>query len=307
MTNEPIGIVEKKPEKREDHHLISPTAKLVAHLRAETDIPYSKEIDQLCEAGKTTEELFGKREALSWMSAMLELRYKSLSELLKREMAEKGIKQVLELACGVQPRGLLESSNPDITYIETDLPDMAMEKKSLVQDLEPGALERENYSIAELNVLDLKQFNQVVSKFDSGSVAIINEGLLPYLSIDEKHTLAENIHNILSEKGGVWITPDISNSARMRVMISAFPGAEEAVGRLNSAVGRNIRENSIGDKETTLKFYRDLGFKITEYTQREFVPHIGSLDLVVDDEARATAESVLSESGIWVLEVEAKQ
>lgn len=82
-----------QPKKeREDHHLISPTAKLVAHLRAGTDIPYSKEIDEICEAGKTTEELFGKKEVLGWMSAMLELRYKSLSELLKREMTERGIK-----------------------------------------------------------------------------------------------------------------------------------------------------------------------------------------------------------------------
>ena len=69
-------------EQRKDHHLISPTAKLVAHLRAESDIPFSVQIDQLTEAGKTTKELFGDDESLGWMASMLEMRYKSLSMLL---------------------------------------------------------------------------------------------------------------------------------------------------------------------------------------------------------------------------------
>ena len=288
---------------RQDHHLISPTAKLVAHLRAETDIPYSKQIDELCEAGKTTEELFGKREALVWMSAMLESRYKSLSTLLKREMLEKGINNVLELACGIQPRGLLESADPAVTYIETDLPEMASEKNVLVNELEPKALERKNYSILPLNILDGEQLNQVVSKFGEGKIAIINEGLLPYLSREEKIIAAENIHKVLSERGGVWITPDVSNRERMRKMIEMFPGAGEAMQKISTSTGRNMKENSVGDLEDTRKFYRDLGFNITEYIQGTFVPKIMSLDSITDPEVRDAVMAVLAESNLWVFEV----
>ncbi len=43
------------------HNLISPTAKLVVHLRAGSDIPYSKAIDEFFEAEKVVEENFWKR------------------------------------------------------------------------------------------------------------------------------------------------------------------------------------------------------------------------------------------------------
>jgi O-methyltransferase involved in polyketide biosynthesis len=289
--------------KRQDHHLISPTAKLVAHLRAETDIPYSKQIDELCEAGKTTEGLFGKREALVWMSAMLESRYKSLSALLKREMKEKGITQVLELACGIQPRGLLESSDPAVTYIETDLPEMAKEKIALVNELEPTALERQNYSILPLNILDKEQLDQVAAKFGQGKIAIINEGLLPYLSKEEKAIAAGNIHSVLKERGGVWITPDVSNRERMRKLIEMFPGAGEATQKISMATGRNMKENGIGDLEATRKFYSDLGFNTTEYIQGNFVSKLVSMDSINDPKIRSELEAVMAESNLWVFEV----
>lgn len=291
------------PEKREDHHLISPTAKLVAHLRADTDIPYSKEIDRICDAGPVTEALFGKRESLAWMSAMLELRYKSLSGLLSREMSEKGIKQVLELACGIQPRGLITSVDPSLTYIETDLSDMADEKKRLVTELDPEALNRANYKIESLNVLDEEGVLKIVSELGEGPVAIIHEGLLPYLSVEEKRIAAENIYKVLKEKGGVWITPDISNSGRMRQVIELFPDSADAVEKISTATGRQLRNNNIGDKEATLNFYRDIGFEITEYSQKDFVPNIGSLNDIQDEGVRSSVESLLGESNIWVLEV----
>lgn len=291
------------PQTREDHHLISSTAKLVAHLRAGTDIPYSKEIDKICGAEATTEALFGKRESLVWMSAMLELRYKSLSELLSREMSKKGIKQVLELACGIQPRGLIFSSNPDVTYIETDLVDMANEKKRLVAGLDPEALNRANYKIEPLNVLDEESVLRTISEFDDGSIAILHEGLLPYLSVDEKHIAATHIHTALKEKGGVWITPDISNSNRMRQIIGLFPDSLEAIEKISTATGRQLRDNNIGDRETTLQFYRDIGFNITEYSQKEFVPNIGSMKDIGDESLRMSVNSILDESNIWVLEV----
>ncbi len=290
-------------EKREDHDLISPTAKLVAHLRADTDIPYSKEIDEICEAGKTTEELFGKKETLGWMSAMLELRYKSLSRLLEKEMAERGITQVLELACGIQPRGLIATSSPEITYVESDLPEMAQEKRNLVSELDPKALERDNYRIESLNILDQSDVERVIIAFDSGPIAIINEGLLPYLSVEEKGIVTSNIHRVLTTKGGVWITPDISNSSRMREIIQLFPGSEEAVKQISHVTGRDLRSNNIGDKETTLKFYSDAGFNISEYTQKSFVPNLNSLDAINDPSIRESVDSALDESNIWVLEV----
>lgn len=294
-------------EGREDHHLISPTAKLVAHLRAKTDIPYSAQIDELCEAGKTTEELFGDDETLSWLAAMLELRYKSLTELLHREMKEKGIKQVLELACGVLPRGLIESEDPSVQYVETDLADMADEKLELVRKIEPKALERPNYSVHSLNVLDTEQLAEIMPIFGDGKIAIINEGLLPYLSHEEKAEVAKSVHAILKEKGGVWITPDLSSSNRMKKIITSFPGVEKVIEKLARAVGRDIRANSFGNKEISIEFYRSLGFKVSEFAQGELVENLVLMDNLKDQEKKGLIQAFLDDSLVWVLEVDEEQ
>lgn len=208
----------------------------------------------------------------------------------------------MELACGIQPRGLIATSDPEVTYLETDLPEMISEKRASVGDLDPKALQRANYHIEPLNILDEEGVAAVLSKFNEGPVAIINEGLLPYLSIEEKRLAASNIHRVLTEKGGVWITPDISNSGRMKKIIELFPGAKEAVEKISSATGRNLKDNNIGDKEATLKFYSDAGFNITEFSQKSLVPDLVSLRDIDDATVRESVDSVLDESNIWVLE-----
>jgi O-methyltransferase involved in polyketide biosynthesis len=289
---------------RGDHHLVSPTAKLVAHLRAGTDIPYSADIDRICEAGKTTEELFGTRESLIWMSALLELRYKSLSELLKREMSKRNIRQVLELACGIQPRGLIMSEDPNIVYVETDLPDMAEEKRRLIPQLSPDALKRSNYHIEPLNVLNGQDIDRVIPLLGNEAVAVINEGLLPYLSPEEKRIAAQNILAIIERNGGVWITPDISNSGRLRSMVNLFPGVAEVLSKISKATARNLASHQVGvDKESAIQFYTELGFRVTEYKQKELVPEIHSLAEINDEDVRNKVDSILlNDSNIWVLE-----
>jgi len=195
------------------------------------------------------------------------------------------------------------SADKGVTYIETDLDEMANEKKSLVAELDKEALNRENYRIVSLNILDQEKVSEVVGLFKDGPVAIIHEGLLPYLSPEEKAVAAKNIHAILSRKGGVWITPDLSNSGRMRKIIELFPGAAEAVAKISTATNRDMKGNSIGDKEAVLQFYAHAGFNMTEYPQRQFVPILKSLDLIPEQELRESVDDAISVSGIWVLEV----
>jgi O-methyltransferase involved in polyketide biosynthesis len=289
-------------ERREDHHLISPTALLVAHLRAETDIPYSEAIDEFCGAKATTEELFGPKESLGWMSALLELRYKSLTGLLHSEMESRGIKQVLELASGVQPRGILESVNPEVKYLETDLPDMAEGKKSLVEAIDPDALQRENYSIQSLNVLDAHQFSEVASSLNGEPVAVINEGLLPYLSVAEKEVAVRNIYDLLKTNGGVWITPDIFSTASLLGAMNMYPDAIDVIRKLNDVVGRNVRANAFRSLEEAIQFFNNLGFKVTEHNQFDLVGPLSSLEQA-DEDKREVLEDALKGSKIWTLEV----
>ncbi|MGN6163438.1 MAG: hypothetical protein ACTHOF_02765, partial [Flavisolibacter sp.] len=63
--------------------------------------------------------------------------------------------------------------------------------------------------ILPLNALDEQAFVEVVNRFAQGQIAIVNEGLLVYLNREEKLKLCSNIHKVLEQRGGYWITADI--------------------------------------------------------------------------------------------------
>lgn len=285
----------------QSHDLISPTAKLTAYLRAKTDIPFSKEIDELCNCKKVVEEMFGTKNT-EWKAPKIELRYKSLSKVLEMEMESKGILQVLELAAGILPRGVIVSSNPNINYIETDLSGILEEKKKLIGELNPDFLERKNYKLLPLNVIDQKEFIGILGYLPKGKVVVINEGLLAYLSVSEKEMVAKNIHAVLKECGGVWITPDLSNSDGMKKIVEIFPEAKEVNEQLARVVNRDMKANSIGSKQEALDFYGNIGFSITEIKDRDLGINITSLENISDVILRNTLREALEDSSVWVLE-----
>lgn len=289
------------------HSSISPTAKLTAYMRAETNIAYSQEIARICDAQKVSEDLFGlSGDDREWHPSLFELRYKSLSACLKKEMNERGISQVLELGAGVLPRGMVMSKNSEITYVETDLHDIIEEKRNIIKEIDLSILARDNYFLRELNVVSQDDFTAVKKVFAGGKLAVINEGLLTYLSPDEKATVVKNIHALLNELGGVWITPDLSNSDRMKKIIEIYPGAAGFMNKnLGRVVGRNLRNNSVSKgsgKAAAVKFYEDLGFSSTEYKAMGFVDSLDALDKIEDLSKRKKLFAALNTSCVWVLE-----
>lgn len=89
---------------RNDHNRISPTAKITAYWRSLSGIPYSKEIAEAVGAKETARETIGDTIVMmgNISPAMFEARYKSIN----RGLAKCGITNVMELACGLSPRGL---------------------------------------------------------------------------------------------------------------------------------------------------------------------------------------------------------
>lgn len=285
----------------QQYELISLTAKLTAYLRGQTDIPFSKEIDQFCHCEEVVKKIFGTKNT-QWKAPKIELRYKSLSKILDIEMKLRGISQILELAAGILPRGMIVSADPSIKYIETDLPGILEEKKKLIGELHPDFLVRENYKLLPLNAVDSEEFAGIWGYLGNDKVAVINEGLLAYLSIEEKEIVARNIHALLKERGGVWITPDLSNSDGMKKIVEIFPEAKEVNEQLAQVVNRDIKANSIGSKEGALEFYKNIGFSMTEFKTRDLGIHITSLDNISNSILRNTLREALEDSSVWVLE-----
>lgn len=123
------------------------------------------------------------------------------SKLIDRLLAETGASQVLEIAAGFSSRGLVFTAQPNTQYIELDLPDLAELKTQIVGNI---AHIPENLHILGGNALRSSDFDVASQYFSKDKpVAVVNEGLLRYLTFDEKAQVANNNRSLLEQFGGV--------------------------------------------------------------------------------------------------------
>lgn len=101
------------------------------------NIRYAPEICSMCNGIGTFNKIFGNF-ALENAPAipLFEARYKTTNHVLEELIRSTGIKQVVELAAGMSPRGLTFSEHfPDVVYLETDLEEMLEKKIRIVSSL----------------------------------------------------------------------------------------------------------------------------------------------------------------------------
>jgi O-methyltransferase involved in polyketide biosynthesis len=192
-------------EKR-DFDSISPSARWILMMKGHTDIPYAREAAKLIDPSIDLEADFGENNMAFWGRTLhFEMRYKGIDLLLN----QLKISNILELSSGYSFRGLDMVMNKAVHYIDTDLPAMVEKKKALVGQLSNANGLKGNLELLPLNAMDEAAFNQLVDRFPAGELAIINEGLLMYLNMNEKEKLCSIIRNVLKKRGGYWITGDI--------------------------------------------------------------------------------------------------
>lgn len=229
---------------------ISPTAIVTSYPRIFTDIPYEKEIYNWLSSNvhqdvKLTKELAPEIEA----------RYKLVSKLLDKTK----ITQVLELAAGYTSRGL-NYSKKGYTYIEMDLEKVSNNKKRALSSLKTEI--PKNLKLLAGNVLKEADVLKCEEHFiEDEPVAVINEGLLRYLTFAEKAEVAKNIHKVLEKHGGVWITSDVTP----KKFITSQNAALKAFNKnLNTITSRNNLDDRFDDIEHVKRFYNELGFEVVE-------------------------------------------
>lgn len=256
-----------------DFQKISLTAKLAAYMRGLTDIPFAPEISRILHTQETFETLLAAHAMapadLHWYAPIFEARYKSLAALLRRV----GATQILELASGFSLRGLEMASDPRVRYLETDLDDLTEEKTHLVRAL--GVSVPPNLHFAAVNALEPEQLWAAGQIFRRDQpLAIVHEGLLPYLTASELETLAHNIHALLEAFGGVWITPDF-----------AFKGAAQPVSEqqrkfraiVAAATDRPMYAHTFEDAADLEAFLAGLGFRVEAFGQLDLAPDVVSV------------------------------
>ena len=289
---------------RHDYGKISPTAKITAYWRSLSDIPYSKEIAVAVRAEETAREMLGDEIVATGgrlSPAIFEVRYKSIDDGLRRV----GLTDVLELACGLSPRGLDIVSHGG-TYVGTDLPDMHAESSAVLRDIAArDRIPTTSLHLQSANVLEMSELEDAAHHFNGRSFAICNEGLLPYLNMEEKKKMAENIRALLVKKGGCWITTDIVFKVFRQSVAQLFgrnslDAVRPAMKNIIAQTGRNILANDFADIGAAEKFYRELGFNIAEYPM-----YTGDYELStagrLDDRIKDRFLEILASAKVWIM------
>lgn len=152
---------------------------------------------------------------ISDLETSLLQRHIIIDHLLDQVVREHGVTQVLELACGLSPRGFRfkqRHGSKDILYIEADLLPMAKRKKAL---LEQAGLLGENHVVVPCNILlehGEHSLESVAKKYldPARPTVIITEGIINYFDLEIIKGLWSRINAILrSFSGGIYIADNM--------------------------------------------------------------------------------------------------
>lgn len=257
-----------------NYESIIPTATTTLYPLMFTDIPFAKKVFEFLQSRQKAQVVLDKNLAVE-----LEARYK----LINKWLAKENIVQVLELAAGFLPRGIEFCKDSQARYVEIDLPQVVELKKECFKDCLPN-----NLSILGHNALNNYDFCK--DYFDpSKKVAVINQGLLRYLTFEEKEVIAKNVKELLQKHGGVWITCDFTPAKFIQSQNKNLQGLNEKLSGLTQRNnlprfedmkhvkdwlgerGFSVEMHEFIEAEPLLTSPKNLG--ITEQKTRELLEH----------------------------------
>jgi O-methyltransferase involved in polyketide biosynthesis len=184
-------------------------------------------------------------------------RHRLIDHLLDGAIEDGRIAQVIEIACGLSPRGwrFARRYGDRLTYVEADLPYMAARKRSALAEL--GSL-GDHHRVVEIDALrdeGPESLSDVAARLDAErGLAIVTEGLISYLDHDGMIGLWRRIARTLAGFGhGLYLSDLLLGSENTGVATAAFV-------RLLSAFVRGRVELHFRDAPEALEALEAAGF-----------------------------------------------
>lgn len=259
---------------------ISPTAWLTAYNRTLSDIPLSLEIfaelQAIIKQTRTAEEIEELEKLKSpEMTPVWEARFKMVNHLLKIYQP----KQILEIAAGFSSRGLEMAKDASVEYVEVDLPGLVREKGLIVEKLiaQSKVPAQPNFHLEVGSALNLQDLLAATRFFAAKPIAIVSEGFLTYLSLDEKEAFGKNIRTILERFGGVWIIPDVPIQP-LNLGISA-EALKERAAKFGALTGIDLLKNFFENEASARTFFESLGFRVERHSVMDVMHELVSFQL----------------------------
>lgn len=281
---------------------ISPTSLIMAYARQFTDIPYSKELSKLTNAQAFVNQLDAaveksqnkKLDRPIEAAVLYEARYKAVNKL----MAEFSTTQIIEFASGLLPRGMTFSEDSDSVFIESDLSAMIAQKQQLVKQLIGN---RSNLHFENIDATSQpNQFPLNADYFNSQKpITVVCEGLLMYLTLEEKQRVFNNVRELLQVYGGVWITPDLITKEDLNKRWQISPSWEQFELTVNQISQTSHKDIYFDNFEHIQQFVSLQGFTFKKYSMLDVFEQLTCLQpLKINIDI---AKSLLANSFIFAL------
>lgn len=159
------------------------------------------------------------------LEGQLLARHRALDGLLERAIEEGGVSQVIEVACGMSPRGwrFTDRYGERLTYVEADLPAMAARKRSALERI--GSVS-DTHRVIELDAMAKEgptSLAEIAAPLDRGrGLAIVTEGLLGYFPLPQVLDVWRRFADLLGEFAANRYLSDLhvatdTGGARIRV------------------------------------------------------------------------------------------
>jgi len=162
---------------------------------------------------------------------------------------------IVEIGAGLSPRGIaFASSDPDLRYIEVDLPGMVATKRRTLG----GFRTPPNYFLgtADLLAQDFIESLHAVPR-PGDHVVVVTEGVTDYFKMAEKRRAFRNICSLLRAQGGGRYLLDVytrEHFPNLPILTQTF------VSTLGHMVGRSFDDQLFEQVDHALRFLIDCGF-----------------------------------------------
>ena len=234
---------------------------------------------------------FSIKQLMLGFSVIVEMRFETTENYFRRS----GFQQLMDLPCGYTSRGLRLAGN-GFKYYGCDLPVVIDELLPAVTNfLSTDALKLIRYSS-----VDATNYDSLRSalKGAEGEILITTEGLLMYFTQSELEEVFRNIHRLLDEFGGRWITLDrllsVKTDEIQKVILENFPeSSNDVIRELLSAESVEIPDNIMfaADEALARKFINDMGFDLALESVKDYLPEkLYSLEELPKEHQRAIRE-----------------
>ena len=297
-------------DKAKDHRNISFTADYHPWFKTFYGLPYASDIYEFMQT-----QLVGDPGIIPDKKIIppFEARGKGTDAAMKRLVDEFGIRQILSVAAGMEPRGIAFASQyPDMVYVETDISDVFQKKSGLADSIfrKYGLQNRQGLHFVVADATDSSQLEKALEFFSPEKpIIIVNEGFLAYYSEAENTEIARIFSGILGRFGGAsgksyWVTSDPSmNAVNRRVLMGHVKDARAMQARVAEKTGRAYDNNGFRDNEHAESLFAGSGLAVERFGQDELGYSLNSLDKVgLDLDTRLlVAENIRKTMQAWVM------